>query len=68
LDGNIPDFSFNCMGWNATTLADFIGDNLGPSLEQAGYEAIKLMAIDDQRPFIREWSRTIMSNPKARLL
>jgi hypothetical protein len=19
MDGNIPDFSFNCMGWNATT-------------------------------------------------
>ena len=65
LDGNIPDFSFNCMGWNATTLADFIGDYLGPALEEAGYAGIKLITIDDQRPFIRQWSRIIMSNPKA---
>ena len=41
------------------------GDHLGPALEAAGYQAIKLMAIDDQRPFVREWARTIMRNEKA---
>ena len=37
-DGTVPDFTFNAMGWNATTQRDWIVEHLGPALEAAGYE------------------------------
>lgn len=65
MDGSIPDFTFNCMGWNASTQTDWISEHLGPALHASGYESIKLMALDDQRPFLRAWAETIMANPKS---
>ena len=35
LDGNIPGFTFNCMGWNASSQAEWVGRHLGPALDQA---------------------------------
>ena len=65
LDGDIPDFSFNCMGWNASTQTDWIADHLGPALHAAGFGDVKLMALDDQRPFLQVWAQTVMANPRA---
>ena len=65
VDGNIPDFSFNCMGWNASSQATWIGKNLGPTLEQNGYGHLKLMAFDDQRPLLFGWSQDIMADEEA---
>jgi len=62
VDGNIPDFSFNCMGWNASTQATWIGQHLGPSLDENGFEDLTLMAFDDQRPLLFGWSRDIMAD------
>ena len=41
LDGNIPDFTFNCMGWNASSQATWIGQYLGPTLEVTKEQRIK---------------------------
>ena len=65
LDGNFPDFTFNCMGWNASTQAIWIGQHLGPSLEAAGYEDIQVMAFDDQRPLLSGWANDIMEDADA---
>ena len=59
LDGDIPGFSFNCMGWNATTQADFVGGFLGPALEAGGYSAVELMIFDDQRPYLPLWANQV---------
>ena len=64
-DGNYPDFSFNCMGWNASTQATWIGQNLGPSLAENGFDDLKLMAFDDQRPLLFGWSRDVMADELA---
>ncbi len=48
LDGNIPDFSFNCMGWNASTQSEFVAEHLGPAMEEAGYGDVEIMIFDDQ--------------------
>ena len=61
-DGNIPGFTFNCMGWNATTQRIFVAENLGPSLEQAGYGDLKLMILDDQRLFAPGWCQEVNLN------
>ncbi len=58
-DGNIPGFSFNCMGWNAENQSIFIGLHLGPTLEAAGYGDIKIMIMDDQRIFLPAWPEKV---------
>lgn len=58
-DGNIPDFSFNCMGWNVTTMRTFIAEHLGPTLEIAGYGYLNIIMFDDQRPYVQHWAREV---------
>merc|ERR1719495_1050525 len=65
IDGNIPGFTFNCMGWNASSQATWIGEYLGPTLEAAGYGHLQLMAFDDQRPYLPVWADTIMASSAA---
>ncbi len=55
MDGRIPNFSFNCMGWDAQGQRIFVGQNLGPTLEAAGYRNVKIMIFDDQRPLAPLW-------------
>jgi len=65
VDGEIDGFTFNCMGWNASTQATWIGEYLGPTLEAAGYGHLQLMAFDDQRPYLPVWADTIMASSAA---
>lgn len=58
-DGDIPDFSFNCMGWTPETQKTFVVDNLGPTLEANGFEDLKLMILDDQRIWLPEWVNVV---------
>jgi len=60
--GEVPEFSFNCMGFTAERQRDFILKDLGPALETAGYgpNKLKLMIVDDQRSFINEWANVIL--------
>lgn len=62
VDGDTPGFSFNCMGFTADTLGTFIGTNLGPTLEEAGYGDVTLMMFDDQRPLLYDWTTKILAN------
>ena len=65
IDGNIPEFGFNCMGWNASTQATWIGQHLGPTLDNNGFDNLQLMAFDDQRPLLFGWSQEIMEDELA---
>ena len=64
-DGLVPNFTFNAMAWNATSQRVWITDNLGPSLEAAGYADLKVMVLDDQRPMVPKWAREVFSDPRA---
>ncbi|XP_023343121.1 glucosylceramidase [Eurytemora carolleeae] len=64
-DGDIPDFSFNCMGWNASTQVTGVTTYFPVTSFKCEYADVILMALDDQRPFIRAWAETVMENPKA---
>jgi len=65
LDGNIPGFTFNCMGWNASSQAEWVGRHLGPALDQAGFGDLKILAFDDQRPLLAGWASTVMADSEA---
>ena len=41
--GNYPNFAWNCMGWNASSQATWIGKNLGPSLDAASFDDNNIM-------------------------
>jgi glucosylceramidase len=68
VNGNTPDFSFNCMGWNASTQRQWVEENAGPTLESAGYGDVKFMIADEQRPAVPKWVREVFeSEGKCRL-
>ena len=64
-DGTVPNFTFNAMGWNSTTQREWIVENLGPTLENAGYGDINLMILDDQRPLAPKWAREVFADERA---
>ncbi|EFX69969.1 hypothetical protein DAPPUDRAFT_328613 [Daphnia pulex] len=61
MDGNIPDFPFNCMGWTA-------GKNFHSNLrlETKGFASIKIMVMDDQRILLPKWAETVLAHPEAK--
>jgi len=63
-DGEIQGFGFNSMGFTAQQQRDFILKDLGPTLEAAGYgpNKLKLMIVDDQRPFVNQWANVILKD------
>ncbi|XP_046398441.1 lysosomal acid glucosylceramidase-like [Ischnura elegans] len=65
LDGNIPGFSFNCMGWTPDEQRDWVGNNLGPTLEARGHSDVEILVVDDQRPFLASWTDTLFSDEKV---
>ncbi|XP_059139428.1 lysosomal acid glucosylceramidase-like [Physella acuta] len=64
-NGFVVGFPFQCMGFTPETQMDFIKQDLGPALHQAGYGNVKLMILDDQRPFAELWARTVLSDKEA---
>jgi glucosylceramidase len=58
-DGYLYKMSFNAMGFTPETQAQFIIDNLGPTLENNGFQDIKIMILDDQRLFLPEWPERV---------
>ena len=57
-DGYTTDFSFNCMGWTAEGERDWVTSYLGPTIQKSDHD-VKLMILDDQRPFLSTWSDTV---------
>ena len=47
------------MGWDAQTQSDFVGNNLGPTLESKGFANVNIMIMDDQRRNLPEWATTV---------
>lgn len=44
---------------------DFIKKDLGPMLAQRSHNNVKIMMLDDQRPFLLSWVDVILSDPEA---
>ena len=44
----------------------FIAENLGLTLEQAGFGYLKIIMHDDQRPWVQKWANEVMADPRAR--
>ncbi|KAG8230905.1 hypothetical protein J437_LFUL002937 [Ladona fulva] len=61
-DGNLPNFSFNCMGWTADQTRKWVAENLGPTLHANGYEDLQLLVMDDSRFSLPSWPNTLFAD------
>nr|CAD7456880.1 unnamed protein product [Timema tahoe] len=57
---NIP-----VMGWSAAQERDWVANYLGPTLVEAGYGGLKIMALDDNRNNLPDWVDVVLSDEAA---
>lgn len=67
VNGLMPMFPFNCIGFTPNLMRDFIFETLGPTLHSAGYtkDKLKLFIGDDQRLYLKSYVSPILSHPNA---
>ncbi|XP_070531190.1 lysosomal acid glucosylceramidase-like isoform X1 [Cardiocondyla obscurior] len=65
IDGFIPFFTFNAMGWTPTSSAIWSANYLIPTLSKAGYKPL-YMALDDQRFEIPWYVDIMFKNPTVK--
>ncbi|CAF4885258.1 unnamed protein product [Pieris macdunnoughi] len=54
-NGIKSDTFINCMNWNVDMMGNFIKRHLGPTIRSSNYSDVKIVACDDQRPFMPYW-------------
>lgn len=67
LDGFVPFFPFNAMGWTPAESATWSTNFLAPTLSKAGYNPV-YMAMDDQRFELPWYPEKVFHNSKAKEL
>lgn len=72
INGLIPRFPFNCMAFTPAQQRDFVKNDLGPALKEAGYftsvddeASIKIMIVDDQRYTLPFYTSKILGDKDA---
>jgi glucosylceramidase len=66
LNGIIPLYWFNSMGWTPQSQREWIKNNFGPALKKSHCN-VKLLALDDQR-FMLPWWMNMASHSSYDLL
>jgi len=64
-NGLLVKSTWQSTGFTAETQRDFIKTDLGPALHEAGYGDVKLMILDDQRIFLPNWAKVVLSDSEA---
>ncbi|KAL0269679.1 UNVERIFIED_CONTAM: hypothetical protein PYX00_007328 [Menopon gallinae] len=65
INGFIPFFKFNCMGWTPSGQRNWVADHLGPALENSEFNKTLLLALDDQRFQLPWWLDIMFGDPKT---
>ncbi|KAG7161551.1 Lysosomal acid glucosylceramidase-like 4, partial [Homarus americanus] len=65
IDGYVPGFYFNCMGWTAEQQRLWVAENLGPTLKAHGNDDVILMILDDQRYELPRWAKKVLNDTVA---
>jgi len=53
------------LGWTSDKHRDFIKTDLGPALRDNGLDDVKVIALDDSRPFLRSWADKLFGDPET---
>lgn len=67
LNGFLPFFIFNAMGWTPTSSAAWTVEHLAPTLANAGYNPLYI-AMDDQRFEVPWFTELMFKYPKTKEL
>ncbi|CAK1541493.1 unnamed protein product [Leptosia nina] len=54
-NGIAPETIINCMTWTVDNLGKFVKEHLGPTIRSSNFSDVKILACDDQRPFMPYW-------------
>ncbi|XP_021944901.2 lysosomal acid glucosylceramidase isoform X2 [Folsomia candida] len=66
LNGLIPGWPFNCMGWKSSDMKKWIATNLGPTLALLKPELdVKIITLDDNKGTIPTWSKEILDDDSS---
>ncbi|OXA58161.1 lysosomal acid glucosylceramidase isoform X2 [Folsomia candida] len=65
IDGLIPFFPFNSMGWTSSMQKDWVKNYFGPILHENGYQDVKVMILDDNTILLPYWAKDVLSDPDA---
>ena len=59
-NGFIRAFPFNCMGWRAADMRDWIANNLGPTLKaERSEENVRIIIFDDNKGGLPTWTKNV---------
>ncbi|XP_068229705.1 lysosomal acid glucosylceramidase-like [Palaemon carinicauda] len=64
-DGLVKNFPFNSIGWTAQEQGEWIGEHLGPALNNNSFGSLEMMILDDNRFLLPKWVDDVMSNKQA---
>ncbi|CAG7817616.1 unnamed protein product [Allacma fusca] len=65
-NGFVPFFPFNCMGWRASDMRDWIADNLGPTLKRhRSHSDVRIIMFDDNKGGLPTWTKQILENNRS---
>ncbi|XP_044747412.1 lysosomal acid glucosylceramidase-like [Coccinella septempunctata] len=62
----LPFIKIPSVNWDSKTASIWIRDHLGPTLRSSRFSDIKLLAIDDQRLFFKDYVANVMKNETTR--
>lgn len=60
IDGLIPFFPFNSMGWTSSMQKDWVKNYFGPILHENGYQDVKVMILDDNTILLPYWAKDVI--------
>ncbi|XP_078050512.1 putative glucosylceramidase 3 isoform X1 [Augochlora pura] len=66
INAYIPFDRLNTMGWTSETLADWVGNHLGPKLAASEFNKTLILALDDQRIFLPWFIQSVFKDAKAK--
>lgn len=58
--------SWESMHFNPESEAEFVGQHLGPVIENSSFGHVKIFAFDQNRPELPHWAEGLMDNENAR--
>jgi len=58
--------SWESMQFDPASEAEFVGQHLGPAIENSNFDQVKIFGFDQNRPELPHWAEGLMANENAR--
>ncbi|KAJ9573850.1 hypothetical protein L9F63_008774, partial [Diploptera punctata] len=65
-NGFSTNFTFNALGWTSEGERDWVANYLGPTMQKSDHQDVKIMVLDDQRPYLSTWPDIVLTDETAK--